>query len=156
MSSGLDLVTRRARRAFRDNAPAIVCREIDAIWQDEGFEPAEQLTAPLFGRPATDDHRVLLDTEPARAMLLRSHVDLPAGMRRVTEMLQDVGAGIAVLDVHGVALLLPSGSRTPRASRWPLRRRRAEADVEEDAACGPSQATPKVALLGDRSVKINS
>jgi len=39
VSSGPELVTRRARRAFREIAPAIVCREIDSIWQDEGFAP---------------------------------------------------------------------------------------------------------------------
>ncbi len=34
-----DLVSRAARRAFRELAPSIVVREIDGMWQDEGFAP---------------------------------------------------------------------------------------------------------------------
>ena len=36
-----ELVSRAARRAFRELATGIVLREIDDIWQDEGFDPAE-------------------------------------------------------------------------------------------------------------------
>lgn len=36
-----DLVTRRLRRAFRELAPKIVLREIDGLWQDEGFAKGE-------------------------------------------------------------------------------------------------------------------
>lgn len=39
-----ELVSRATRRAFRELAPNIVLREIDDMWQDEGFAPAEPST----------------------------------------------------------------------------------------------------------------
>lgn len=36
-SRGSDLVSKATRRAFREFAPGIVMREIDGMWQDEGF-----------------------------------------------------------------------------------------------------------------------
>lgn len=36
-SQGNELVSRATRRAFREVAPGIVLREIDGMWQDEGF-----------------------------------------------------------------------------------------------------------------------
>lgn len=37
-----DLVSRRLRRAFRELAPRIVLKEIDGLWQDEGFTRGPQ------------------------------------------------------------------------------------------------------------------
>jgi len=125
-----------------------------------------QVAALLAAGPPHPDQQPMTPLQPARALTGRdvlvgelqalsialtgptSTGDLPAGMRRVTEVLHDVGAGIAVLDVHGAARLLavglehaarqhlfdPAGAATAgeavralrhaRVSRWPPRRRR--------------------------------
>lgn len=61
----------------------------------DGLDPAGQVA----GR----------DGVPARPMLLRSVGELPAGMRRITAVLDDVGAGVAAIDVRAVARLLATG-----------------------------------------------
>lgn len=95
-----DLVSRRLRRAFRELAPKIILREIDGLWQDEGFARGPQN-----------------DLEGERRSLFQSYVDAvdwtdPGHVRRALRVFHEIARKVDLVDaVEANQLLKREGIR---------------------------------------------